>query len=401
MTCTEYAVLLEKFLDGSLSPAEEAQMQQHEAACPACAAQRRALDALQDDLTDLADAPEMPEDFHQAWMKRVEDDAMSARERKPRSARPWTRMLSTAAALVFVLGGTLMTRDTLSPRTSTGSAMQKASLYSESAAYTEEIARDDAAPASGIMLTSASSDTGANTTTRSAARSMGTEPAQQEQKIIRTASLTIGTEHYDEALASLRQMCEDAGGWISYSSENVTGAGLRRAYLTLRLPTEQMDSYLSTSGTLGRVISRDESATNVTESYYDTQARLDTQLALMERLQSMVTGTANLSDLLELESKIADTQYTIDSLRSSLNSTDSQVNYATVDITLREEDSATALTDSERSLWQRLTGALTTGWDAFSDFMEDALVFLTAALPFIGIVAIVWLIVHFLRKRRH
>lgn len=195
-------------------------------------------------------------------------------------------------------------------------------------------------------------------------------------------------------------MSEDAGGWISYSSENVTGTGLRRAYLTLRLPTEQLDGYLSTTSTLGRIISRDETATNVTESYYDTQARLDTQLALMERLQSMVTDTANLSDLLDLESKIADTQYTIDSLRSSLNSTDSQVNYATVDITLREETSATALTDSERSLWQRLTGALKTGWEAFSDFMEDALVFLTAALPFIGIVIIVWLIVHLLRKRR-
>lgn len=399
MTCTEYAVLLEKFLDGRLSPAEEAQMQQHEAACPACAAQRRALDTLQDDLTDLTDAPEMPADFHQAWMKRVEDDAMENRERKPRSARPWTRMLSTAAALVFVLGGTLMTRDTLSPRSSDATAASQVSLYGV-VADTEGAAYEDADAAGSIMLTSSSGDYGVNTTSRSAARTSGTNSTQQEQKIIRTASLTIGTEHYDESLSALRQMSEDAGGWISYSSENVTGTGLRRAYLTLRLPSEQLDGYLSTTGTLGRIISRDETATNVTESYYDTQARLDTQLALMERLQSMVTDTANLSDLLDLESKIADTQYTIDSLRSSLNSTDSQVNYATVDITLREETSATALTDSERSLWQRLTGALKTGWEAFSDFMEDALVFLTAALPFIGIVIIVWLIVHLLRKRR-
>lgn len=397
MTCTEYAVLLEKFLDGTLSPAEEAQMQQHEAACPACTAQRRALNTLQDDLTDLTDAPEMPADFHQAWMKRVEDDAMENRERKPRSARPWTHMLSTAAALVFVLGGTLMTRDTLSPRSGESTAASRVSLY-DTAADTEGAAYEDTDAAGTIMLTSSGTNS-ASGSSRSL-RSASNDTTQQEQKIIRTASLTIGTEHYDESLSALRQMSEDAGGWISYSSENVTGTGLRRAYLTLRLPTEQLDAYLSTTGTLGRIISRDETATNVTESYYDTQARLDTQLALMERLQSMVTDTANLSDLLDLESKIADTQYTIDSLRSSLNSTDSQVNYATVDITLREETSATALTDSERSLWQRLTGALKTGWEAFSDFMEDALVFLTAALPFIGIVIIVWLIVHLLRKRR-
>ena len=396
MNCTEYVVLLEKFLDGSLTSAEEAQMQQHEAACSDCAALCRTFDNLQDDLTNLADAPAMPADFHQAWMQKVEDDPMENRECKPRSTRPWIRMLSTAAALVFVLGGTLMTRDTLSA-SSTQSAASTASVYGS--AYTEDAAFDGTESASGIMLTSSSADTETSPVSRSM-RSASNSTAEQERKIIRTASLTIGTQRYDESLSALRQLSENAGGWISYSSENVTGSGLRRAYLTLRLPTEQPDSYLSSTSTLGRIISKDESATDVTESYVDMQARLDTQLALMDRLQAMMTDVADLSDLLELESKIADTQYTIDSLRSSLNSTDSQVNYATVDITLREETSATALTDSEKSLWHRLAGALETGWDAFCDFLEDALIFLTAALPFIGIVAIVWLIVRFLCKRR-
>lgn len=322
---------------------------------------------------------------------------MENRECKPRSTRPWIRMLSTAAALVFVLGGTLLTRDTLSPH-SNESAASTASLYSD--AYTEDAAFDGAESASGIMLTSSGTDSAAGTASRSV-RSASNSITEQEQKIIRTASLTIGTQSYDASLSALRQLSENAGGWISYSSENVTSSGLRRAYLTLRLPTEQLDNYLNSTDTLGRIISKDESATDVTESYYDTQARLDTQLALMERLQAMMTDTADLSDLLELESKIADTQYTIDSLRSSLNSTDSQVNYATVDITLREETSATALTDSEKSLWQRLTGALETGWNAFRDFLEDALVFLTAALPFIGIVMVVWFAAHLLHKRRH
>lgn len=397
MNCTEYAVLLEKFLDGSLTAAEEAQMQQHEASCSDCAALRRTLDNLQDDLTNLADAPAMPASFHQAWMQKVEEEPMENRECTPRSARPWIRMLSTAAALVFVLGGTLLTRDTLSPR-SLESAASTASLYSN--AYTEDAAFDGVESASGIMLTSSSTEAETNTASRSV-RSVSSSIAEQEQKIIRTASLIIGTRSYDASLSALRQLSENAGGWISYSSENITSSGLRRAYLTLRLPTEQLDSYLSSTDTLGRIISKDESATDVTESYYDTQSRLDTQLALMERLQAMMTDTADLSDLLELESKIADTQYTIDSLRSSLNSTDSQVNYATLDITLREETSATALTDSEKSLWQRLTGALETGWNAFRDFLEDALVFLTAALPFIGIVMVVWFAVHLLRKRHH
>ena len=85
---------------------------------------------------------------------------------------------------------------------------------------------------------------------------------------------------------------------------------------------EQLDDYFSGTSGLGRVISREESATDVTESYYDTQARLETQQALMARLQALVTDAADLSDLLTLESQIAETQYQIDRLQSSLNSTD-------------------------------------------------------------------------------
>ena len=52
----------------------------------------------------------------------------------------------------------------------------------------------------------------------------------------------------------------------------------------------------------------------------------------MERLQALMSETATLSELLELESAIADTQYTLDSLQSQLNQTDDQVAYATVDV---------------------------------------------------------------------
>lgn len=405
MNCTDYSVLLEKYLDGSLTTAEADLLRRHEDECPACAAQRRVLDGLQDNLTSLKnDIPPMPADFHQAWMTRVEEDAMENRERKnsPRFRPHWTRMLSTAAALVFVLGGTLLTRDSLAPRTADKMQNSTASIYGD---YAVEESYD-AGASNGIMLSTSYDGASADMTsgavyTRSAKAAPTSDvAAAREQKIIRSASMTIGTQHYDESLSALRQLGEDAGGWVSYSSESVSGNGLRRAYLTLRIPTEQLDDYLAGTGNLGRVISKDESATDVTDSYYDTQARLDTQLALMARLQSLVTDAASLADLLALESQIADTQYMIDSLRSSLDSTDQQVNYATVDVNLREETAASDLTDSAKTFLDRLFGALETGLTAFVDFLQDMVIFLTAALPFMLIVAVVWIIVRLIRRRK-
>ena len=74
-------------------------------------------DVLDQELRALADdVPPMPEDFHAGWMKKEEEEAM---QKKPSKIR-WTRILSIAAALVFVIGGTMLSRDSFSgaPRTS-------------------------------------------------------------------------------------------------------------------------------------------------------------------------------------------------------------------------------------------------------------------------------------------
>ena len=136
----------------------------------------------------------------------------------------------------------------------------------------------------------------------------------------------------------------------------------------------------------------------MTEGYRDTRARLETQQALMARLQALVTDAASLSDLLELEAQIADTQYQIDRLQSSLNSTDRQVNFSTVDVTLREERPAADITDGEKTLGKRIRSALRAGAEAFLHLLENGTVFLAAALPFLTIVAVIWVIVALARR---
>ena len=174
---------------------------------------------------------------------------------------------------------------------------------------------------------------------------------------------------------------------------------LRTAHLTLRIPQTALDGYLSGAEQLGRITSRSETAEDVTASYQDMQTRLDTQLALMERLQALITESGDLSDLLALESQIADTQYMIDALQSSLAGTDRQVAYSTVSVSLFEEK-APALTDTTVSLGERIVAAVRIGWNAIADFTGDMLVFLVAALPFIVVVVVAVAAVAVVRRIR-
>lgn len=337
-------------------------------------------------LRDLGeDVPPMPQDFHAKWMKQVEEDAME----KTRKHIPWPRILSTAAALVFVVGGTLLTKDSLSPAASNTAkyameAQESGYTYGSVTGYSMRSA------ANGVAETAYYDDTVAATEDTA-----GT----QEQKIIRTASLSISTQTFEESLAALKQLCLDKGGWIAYAYE-ADGSTRRTATLTLRLPAQELDSFLAGAGDMGRITSRSESADDVTESYYDTKTRLETQQALMARLQTLMTDAADLSDLLALESQIADTQYQIDRLQASLNSTDSQVNYATVDVSLREDIPADSLTDPERTLSQRILDGMTTGLNACASFFADMLVFLAAALPFIAIAGAVIVMIMIVKKKK-
>lgn len=371
-------------------------------------------EVLRDVLSGLnEEAPPMPEELHAAWMQKVEDDQVE----KTLNRKAFTRFLSIAAALVFVVGGTLLTRDSMEDSARLNKEYQSLVEENDSLAIRAMTANEfkadlgsydslygaatTSAPAAGTtMMLSRSAMPEAAEEESIAFDSESDVPAAEEKKIIRTARLTIYTQTFDTSLENLRALCEADGGWIESSSESTNSrTSLRTANLTLRLPQEALDGYLAGADQLGRITSRSETATDVTASYQDTQTRLATQVALMDRLQALITESGDLSDLLALEAQIADTQYQIDALTTSLNRTDRQAAYSTVTISLYEE-TAPAITDTTVSLGERISAALHMGWDAFTDFCQDMLVFVTAALPFIAIVVVLVIALAIIRKVR-
>lgn len=373
--------------------------------------QRDELLILQKELDSMAaEVPEKPEDFHAGWVRAIEAEAMENQkvENTTRKKRfPWKRYLSIAAVAVFLIGGTAATRDWLAPRSESRNSNTG---YIASETYGTYRA---SSPAGGAMKSAAVTNGSTVMMDYAVEEPMDAEWVEESlsmgspdpvsvtgKKIIRSASMTLGTREYDRLYADLRARCESMGGWIENASESSSYNGLRTAWMTLRIPSNRLNEYTESLSTEGRIISRSESATDVTESYQDTEGRLATQKALMVRLQSLVTTAADLSDLLQLESQIADTQYTIDKLQSSLNSTDRQVSYATVDLTLREESDADDKENKELSFLERIGSAFRTGLDDFSWFIEDMVIFLTASLPYLVLIAIIITAFFLIRKNR-
>ena len=422
MNCDTYRVLLEKLLDGTLSDDERAQMAQHEASCIECAALRTQMESLQDDLVSLGEEiPSMPENLHAAWADAIRKESqMTEKQNNGLSVkkRAWPRILAVAAALVFVVGGTILTRDELNPPTAKKSSAStsnyarntSAKLAAPQSAANYAMDDYDAAPAEAMYAMEEAADTGVYGVSGGQMMAAGTafnekEEAEAESgeerasKIVRNVSLNISTKRFDESYQEIERACKAVGGWVSWSSMSENYNGLHTANVTLRIPSGALDSFLTQASGSGRVTYRDESVQDMTESYYDVKTRLETQQALLSRLKSLVTDAADLSDLLELESQIAQTQYTIDSLQGKLNSTDNKVAYSTVSINLQEERPEDTAVDPERTFGERLLGALSTGFGSFLRFLTDMVVFLIAALPYLAILAVIILVIVLVRRR--
>jgi hypothetical protein len=332
---------------------------------------------LQEQLQPLEDdVPPMPENLHARWAKAVKQEPRA--KTPPGTSRvPWKRILASAAAVVFVFGGALWAHSVNLGKEDSAQYVSLGYTYSEDFGSDEETSSS-----TGTMLMSTAADT---TSANSAAES-------QAQKIIRTVSLSVGSTTFDDTLSTIKQTCTDAGGWISSSTE-FGSSTMKSATLIMRIPADALDTFLAGEDSWGRIIRKSETAEDVTDSYYDTKTRLETQQKLLARLQELVAQATDLSDILALESQMADTQYEIDRLTGMLESTDQQVSYATVEIYLQEDTPATVAETREQSLWERMGSALKVGGEAFLSFLGDAAVFVVYALPFVAVAAVVVIVV--------
>lgn len=151
------------------------------------------------------------------------------------------------------------------------------------------------------------------------------------QKIIRNAQLSVEVEDLDRADRAVRDAVQEMGGRV----ESATRFKDERIHLRVRIRAAGLDTALERAAGLGRVISRTVSENDVTTRYIDTEARLNTRLALRTRLQKLLESAESVEDLLNIERELARVQGEIDSMQGQLDYLDRQVDESTLDLTLQ------------------------------------------------------------------
>ncbi|NLX83447.1 MAG: DUF4349 domain-containing protein [Clostridiales bacterium] len=377
MTCNDYELLLDQYLSDGLSEVEQTIFEGHLNTCASC---RFKLTVLQDSRS-LDEDSEVPASFTSAWQQRIKEEANPVKQ-----GNKLIRWLSVAAVMVLLIGGTYLT----------GLGRRYATVSSEPTAAT---GYGMSAPAGSQPMMEE-----AKMSMRSVGDMAEAAPASAQakspEKIIRTVSMELSTRTFDEDRETIKTLVTQAGGRIEQSRLYTLGSNLRRQEMTLRVPSNQLDSITSSIKSVGRMVYFTESAEDVSERYADTANRLKTQQTKMERLQALLAKAESVEDLITLENSISDTQYELDRLTGQLHGMDSKVDYATLALTLNELGPIDTSKDQEESLLERIKNGMSAAFTEFTYVMSDLVVFLFVALPYILALILVIILIRLLIKRR-
>lgn len=229
--------------------------------------------------------------------------------------------------------------------------------------------------------------------------SFGGVPANA--KIIYTADMDLETKEFDEAQKALEDVVRDLGGYFESRSVN-QGGRYRSVNCTVRVPVKNFSAFLDQAGEVAHVTNRSEYLEDVSEAYYDQEARLDTQRIKLERLQDLLGKAENMADIITIESAISDTELEIEYLTGSLRKYDSQINYSTVNLYLREVYRLSTDEAAPVTFGDRLAAAFSSGLASGVAGLDDFAIFVAGNwLSLLILAAVIAAVVLFFKRRRN
>lgn len=222
-----------------------------------------------------------------------------------------------------------------------------------------------------------------------------------DAKMVYTANIEAETMDFDACAADLEALVEELGGYMEYASAGSYSDGLRYGSYTARVPSARFSGFLKSVGELSHIVDQSRSSENISERYYDTESRLATQKTKLERLQLLLAQAENMEDIIALESALAETELQIEQLTGSLRHYDALVDFATIDIRLREVSRLTTVEEAPPTFASRLGNAFTGGLYGFGDFLQSLAIFLAYNWTWLALLAaIVFLAVRASKGRR-
>ena len=183
------------------------------------------------------------------------------------------------------------------------------------------------------------SDAGAMNSAAEASSAETPAAAVANRKLIRNANIELEIVSFDDAVQKITALANEERGYVATTNSQKQANGKLRGQVIVKVLPENLDRFLQKVRALGELKNQTLGTEDVTKAYFDTDARLKNARVMEERLIEMLkTKTGKVSDLLQVEKELGRVREDIEKMQGELKYWDSQVQFATVTISLAEKD---------------------------------------------------------------
>jgi Domain of unknown function (DUF4349)/Putative zinc-finger len=164
-------------------------------------------------------------------------------------------------------------------------------------------------------------------------------PALANRKLIRNATVELEIVSFDNVVQKITAFAYEEHGYVATTDSEKQANGKLRGQVVVKVLPENLDRFLQKIRSLGELKNQTLGSEDVTKAYFDTEARLKNAHVMEQRLIDMLKAkTGKVSDLLQVEKELGRVREEIEKMQGELKYWDSQVQYATVTISLAEKD---------------------------------------------------------------
>ncbi|MBO4904252.1 MAG: DUF4349 domain-containing protein [Lachnospiraceae bacterium] len=225
--------------------------------------------------------------------------------------------------------------------------------------------------------------------------------SNSNRKLIKTVNLSAETKEFDKLIANVSARITALGGYAE--SMNIQGSSYdnsverRTAYIVARIPANNLDQFVQSVTDESNIASKNESAEDVTLQYADVEAHKDSLKIEQKRLNELLEQADTLENIIELENRLTEVRYEIESYESRLRTMNNQVQYSTVNLNVSEVKDYTPEPVEEETFGERVANGFLEScedaWDTIQDFIVGFVSFLPMLVVLILILGVVFAIV--------
>ncbi len=221
------------------------------------------------------------------------------------------------------------------------------------------------------------------------------ESATAGRKIIYTGHIDLVTEDLGALEAKLTQLIAAEKAYIADSERTGSAGAMRRGTWKVRVPVDAYDPFVKGVVALGELVSLKADSQDVSEEYFDLDARQAAKKVEEQRLLKHLTeSTGKLEDILAVERELSRVRTEIERMQGRLRALANLTTLATVTITASEIKGY--VPPQAPTFGTKVARTFAASLDTLREFGEAVLIACVALVPWLPLIApgvglVVWI----------